>query len=109
MVDLNSLIDPSSGWVLTSGEGINDVGQITGYGTIGGETHAFLLTPVVPEPSTLVLAALGILGLMAFRKRRRSICAALMLSAMLLSAADARAVTIPTVPVGNAGNADDHV
>jgi probable HAF family extracellular repeat protein len=90
MVDLNSLIDPLSGWVLLYGEGINDAGQITGHGTIGGETHAFLLTPV-PEPSTLVLAALGILGLLAFRKRRRSICAALMLSAMLLSAADARA------------------
>jgi formylglycine-generating enzyme required for sulfatase activity len=30
-----------------------------------------------------------------------------MLSAMLLSAADARAVTIPTVPVGNVGNAND--
>ena len=34
-----------SGWVLTAGQGINDLGQITGYGTIGGQTHAFLLTP----------------------------------------------------------------
>jgi probable HAF family extracellular repeat protein len=24
---------------------INDAGQITGYGAIGGQTHAFLLTP----------------------------------------------------------------
>ena len=46
MVDLNSLIDPRSGWELTNGIAINDAGQITGFGTIGGETHAFLLTSV---------------------------------------------------------------
>ena len=41
--DLNSLIDPASGWVLESADGINNKGQITGGGTIGGEYHAFVL------------------------------------------------------------------
>jgi probable HAF family extracellular repeat protein len=73
MVDLNSLITPSSGWVLNGGWAINDVGQIAGYGTIGGETHAFLLTPVpVPEPSSLVLAAFGFVGLAWGWRRSRS-------------------------------------
>jgi formylglycine-generating enzyme required for sulfatase activity len=61
----------------------------------------------VPEPSSVVLIALGILGLMALRKRRRSICAALMLSALIVFVENSRAVTIPTVAVGNAGNDND--
>ncbi len=51
MTDLNTLIPPNSGWILTEARGINDAGQITGTGTINGETHAFLLTPV-PSDST---------------------------------------------------------
>ncbi len=58
MADLNSLISPSSGWVLEEGHGINDLGQITGFGEIGGQHHAFLLTPV-PESSTWLMATLG--------------------------------------------------
>jgi probable HAF family extracellular repeat protein len=42
MVDLNSLIDPSSGWVLFEANGINDLGQIVGGGSLG----AFILTPL---------------------------------------------------------------
>jgi len=45
MKDLNSLIPPNSGWVLTLATWVNNSGQITGYGTINGEDHAFLLTP----------------------------------------------------------------
>ena len=30
MQDLNDLVDPSSGWVLTAAYGINDAGQIVG-------------------------------------------------------------------------------
>jgi probable HAF family extracellular repeat protein len=45
MKDLNSLIPPNSGWVLVLANWINNSGQITGYGTINGENHAFLLTP----------------------------------------------------------------
>ena len=70
MVDLNSLINPSSGWVLASGAAINDAGQITGSGFIGGQDHAFLLTPIVSEPSSLILAALGVIGLAAWGWRR---------------------------------------
>ncbi len=46
MFDLNALLPPSSGWTLQSGQGINDLGQITGFGTVNGQTHAFLMTPV---------------------------------------------------------------
>jgi probable HAF family extracellular repeat protein len=45
MVDLNTLIDPLSGWELLDASAINDAGQITGQGLIGGEYHAYLLTP----------------------------------------------------------------
>lgn len=45
MKDLNNMIPPNSGWVLVLANSINNAGQITGYGTINGENHAFLLTP----------------------------------------------------------------
>jgi probable HAF family extracellular repeat protein len=45
MQDLNLLIPGNSGWVLINANAINNVGQITGYGTIKGHNHAFLLTP----------------------------------------------------------------
>lgn len=62
MRDLNSLIPPGSGWVLTGANGINDLGQITGVGQIGGLGHAFLLTPIaVPEPATSFLIAVAAL------------------------------------------------
>jgi len=46
MQDLNSLISANSGWVLSQANGINDSGQIVGYGIINNLEHAFLLTPV---------------------------------------------------------------
>jgi probable HAF family extracellular repeat protein len=45
MQDLNKFIARGSGWVLGEADGINDAGQIAGYGTIHGQSHAFLLTP----------------------------------------------------------------
>jgi probable HAF family extracellular repeat protein len=45
MTDLNSLIPSDSGWTLQVANAVNDNGQITGYGLINGQTHAFLLTP----------------------------------------------------------------
>lgn len=39
------MIPAGSGWVLGEAYAINDAGQIAGYGNIGGEEHAFLLTP----------------------------------------------------------------
>jgi len=52
------------------GAAINDVGQITGLGDPGGSVQAFLLTPI-PEPSSLVIAALGLIGLAAWGWRRK--------------------------------------
>jgi probable HAF family extracellular repeat protein len=46
MQDLNALIPPTGGWVLNYANAINKDGQIAGEGIIGGQTHAFLLTPV---------------------------------------------------------------
>jgi len=45
MQDLNKLIPANSGWVLDEASGINDVGQIVGYGEFQGKTRGFLLTP----------------------------------------------------------------
>jgi probable HAF family extracellular repeat protein len=50
MVDLNTRIDPLSGWELLDADGVNDAGQITGQGLINDEYHAFLLTPIDPLP-----------------------------------------------------------
>jgi probable HAF family extracellular repeat protein len=44
--DLNSLIPAGSPWILINANAINNVGQITGYGSKNGHNHAFLLTPV---------------------------------------------------------------
>ncbi len=55
--DLNSLIPADSGWNLLSAEGINDAGDIVGFGSFQGANRAFLLT--VPEPSSAMLAAFG--------------------------------------------------
>lgn len=44
VLDLNSLIPPNSGWVLTHGQAINDLGQIVCLGSRDG-VRAVLLTP----------------------------------------------------------------
>lgn len=46
MLNLNLLIAPEEGWLLTDARGINDQGQITGSGIKDGKTHAYLLQPV---------------------------------------------------------------
>ena len=66
MVNLEDLIDPLAGWSdLSEARGINDSGQIVGYGTHNGQQRAFLMTLIpedntgnVPEPGTLALAPL---------------------------------------------------
>jgi MYXO-CTERM domain-containing protein len=70
VVNLNTLIVPGSGWSLISAADINNAGQIVGTGIFNGKDHAFILTPT-PEPSSFVLAALGLLALAAWRLRRR--------------------------------------
>ncbi len=60
-IDLNSLIDPSSGWDLSEAVGISDTGWVTGWGLyypngFGGTSYArdFLINiSSVPEPSSL--------------------------------------------------------
>lgn len=64
-IDLNALIDPTTGWKLQSAASINDNGWIVGYGLHNGQEAAFLLTPI-PEPCTLALIGLG--GLLLKRR-----------------------------------------
>ena len=70
---LDTLLPANSGWALQDAHGINDLGQIVGYGiNPDGNQHAYLLSPLsqpptdpppagspVPEPSTIVLAMLA--------------------------------------------------
>ena len=45
LIDLNTLLKPNSGWVLVDAYGVNDNGQITGYGLHNGAGHAFRFDP----------------------------------------------------------------
>ena len=59
--NLNCLIPRNSGWVLQEARGVNNSGQIAGYGTITGQVHAFLLSPA--ESNNMYTATdLGTLG-----------------------------------------------
>jgi len=58
--DLNDQLVDMGAWTeLTSAQAINDRGQITGYGLIGGQHHAFLLTPVAPSRRTFLVSFTG--------------------------------------------------
>lgn len=76
LVDLNTLIDPASGWDLSTAFAINDIGQIVGIGTVTQNqttySHAFLLNPApAPEPSAWAVLGLGGLTLAGLAARRR--------------------------------------
>jgi probable HAF family extracellular repeat protein len=71
MYDLNTLIDPSSGWTLWDARDINNAGQIVGTGVnSSGQDHALLLTPV-PEPPTIILLGMCAISLLAYSWRKR--------------------------------------
>ena len=48
-IDLNSLVDPSLGWTISTTSDINDAGQILGRGLHDGVASSFLLTYGVPS------------------------------------------------------------
>lgn len=71
--DLNTLIDPNSGWFIAAAGAVNDNGQIVGWGFSperGTVPTPFLLNPV-PEPSTWALLFLGA-GAFALLRRRKA-------------------------------------
>ncbi|MSU23808.1 MAG: hypothetical protein EXS32_08295 [Opitutus sp.] len=76
MTDLNTLIPGNSGWTLIGATGVNDLGQIVGYGAIGDEIHGYVLT-AIPEPATSVrhgdsrVSPTGTLALSRRRVNRR--------------------------------------
>ncbi len=53
-IDLNTLLPSGSGWQLATATGINDDGQIVGYGYRGGHLRGFLMSPSVdPAPTDI--------------------------------------------------------
>jgi probable HAF family extracellular repeat protein len=73
MHDLNDFVTGAAGWTLVEATGINELGQIVGYGSYNDTSHAFLLTAVaVPEPSAYAaIASVLVFATAASRRRRR--------------------------------------
>jgi probable HAF family extracellular repeat protein len=66
MIDLNTLIDPASGWIISGAAAINDLQQIAANACRAGVCQAVTLdlVPCVPEPPMIALLAAGLaLGL----------------------------------------------
>ena len=73
MLDLNTLLPVENGWTLKEADGINDSGQVVGYGiNPQGQTHAFLMT-VVPEPGAIAMGAVAAVPMIVRRRRRLEI------------------------------------
>lgn len=72
MLDLNSLVEPDSGWELTSALEINDSGSIIGVGQFNGEQRGFVAAKAVPEPSSILgVLSLGAFGGTWFKRQQR--------------------------------------
>ena len=66
----------ASGWTFQWTDGINNNGEIVGYGlNSSGHFDAFALLNVTatPEPLTLLLAVAGLAGLLAYAWRKREV------------------------------------
>jgi uncharacterized membrane protein len=48
LTDLNTLLDPGSGWDLRAAYDVNDAGWVVGYGSRNGTIRGFLLRPIAP-------------------------------------------------------------
>jgi probable HAF family extracellular repeat protein len=61
MYNVNELLPPELGWVLSTARDINNVGQIVGEGVNPqGQARGYLLTLSIPEPSVaLLIGAIG--------------------------------------------------
>jgi len=74
LYDLNNFVTGASGWTLRQASAINDLGQIVGYASdVGGNNHAFVLTPVaIPEPTAgaAVVASIALLATTAWWRKR---------------------------------------
>lgn len=75
MTDLQSLINPSSGWVIQDAWAINDNGYIAGNGLFNGLERAFVLAPQspstsIPEPASIF--ALISLSVIAFYSQQKA-------------------------------------
>jgi len=100
MVDLNTLVTAQSGWELANAVAINDAGQITGWGWIEGQQHAFRLTPV-PEPTTIAMLALGGVAVAACRRRRSTMMLCLLCSLSVSTSTQAARYSV--APLGHLG------
>src|SRR5262245_49499561 len=64
VTDLNTLIDPSTGWTITKAVDINDSGQIVGQGTFNGQTNWFFMGPAAEPNQVFSFAVTGFLSSM---------------------------------------------
>ena len=53
LTDLNSLLPAGFNWDIREARGVNDKGQIVGWGVTNGQEHAFILSPNTPPSVTL--------------------------------------------------------
>ena len=74
--DINSLVVNLGGWDLFAPQGINDAGQIVGFGFDEFGVNRGWLLEAVPEPGTwaMLIGGFGMVG--AAARRRRSVAVA---------------------------------